>query len=91
MSKSAEVAGAVGALSTLAAALPAEACSLKGLLTGSEICTSKLLGWFIYPLCDPILITSPIYLFPVMLILVGGGVTLLNLLVPAAQPDEDLR
>jgi len=63
----------------------------KDPLTGSEICTSKPLVWFIYPLCDPILITSPIYLFPVMLILVGGGVALLNLLGPAVQPDEDLR
>mmetsp|Transcript_79665 Transcript_79665/g.204949 ORF Transcript_79665/g.204949 Transcript_79665/m.204949 type:complete len:128 (-) Transcript_79665:94-477(-) len=87
----AEVAGAVGALSTLAGALPAEAYSFKGPLTGSEVCTSKPLVWFIYPLCDPIFITSPLYLFPVLLIVVGGGITVLNLLIPATQPDEDLR
>ena len=59
--------------------------------SGSEVCKSKPLVWFIYPLCDPIFVVSPLYLYPICLILFGGGITILNLLIPATQPDEDLR
>mmetsp|Transcript_50014 Transcript_50014/g.132185 ORF Transcript_50014/g.132185 Transcript_50014/m.132185 type:complete len:126 (+) Transcript_50014:79-456(+) len=84
-------AAVAGALVSLASSLPAEAYSFTGPLTGSEVCTSKPLVWFIYPLCDPIFIVSPLYLFPILLIIFGGGITVLNLLIPATQPDEDLR
>merc|ERR1711972_510537 len=90
--KAAEATSAIGALAAVTASLPAEAAyNYKGPLTGSEVCTSKPLVYFIYPLCDPIFLVSPIYLFPILLIIFGGGITILNLLIPATQPDEDLR
>merc|ERR1719151_158265 len=82
---------AAGTLSALAASLPAEAYSYKGPLTGAEVCSSKPLVWFIYPLCDPIFLSCPIYLFPILLVFYGGIITVINLLIPATQPDEDLR
>eukprot|EP00420_Gonyaulax_spinifera_P034286 CAMPEP_0197884686 /NCGR_PEP_ID=MMETSP1439-20131203/11054_1 /TAXON_ID=66791 /ORGANISM="Gonyaulax spinifera, Strain CCMP409" /LENGTH=127 /DNA_ID=CAMNT_0043504425 /DNA_START=68 /DNA_END=451 /DNA_ORIENTATION=+ len=82
---------AAGTLAALTASVPAEAYSYTGPLTGSEVCSSKPLVWFIYPLCDPIFLSCPIYLFPILLIFYGGIITVINLLIPATQPDEDLR
>mmetsp|Transcript_26777 Transcript_26777/g.73602 ORF Transcript_26777/g.73602 Transcript_26777/m.73602 type:complete len:126 (-) Transcript_26777:89-466(-) len=80
---------ALGAIATLSASLPAEA--LKGPLAGSEVCSSKPLVWLIYPLCDPVFLAAPQYLAPLLLIFYGGITTIINLLIPATQPDEDLR
>merc|ERR1740138_554458 len=73
---------ALGALTALGSALPAWAG--KGPLAGTEVClpTSKPLVWVIYPLCDPIYLISPVYLFPILLVIFGGGITVLNLLIP---------
>eukprot|EP00933_Yihiella_yeosuensis_P056398 TRINITY_DN5555_c0_g1_i1.p1 TRINITY_DN5555_c0_g1~~TRINITY_DN5555_c0_g1_i1.p1 ORF type:complete len:129 (+),score=28.58 TRINITY_DN5555_c0_g1_i1:115-501(+) len=80
---------ALGMAASLAGSLPAEA--LVGPLTGSEICRSKPLVYFIYPLCDPIFLVSPIYCAPLALIFFSTLVTVINLAIPATQPDEDLR
>eukprot|EP00933_Yihiella_yeosuensis_P079799 TRINITY_DN93223_c0_g1_i1.p1 TRINITY_DN93223_c0_g1~~TRINITY_DN93223_c0_g1_i1.p1 ORF type:complete len:131 (-),score=19.20 TRINITY_DN93223_c0_g1_i1:133-525(-) len=79
----------LGAVASLAGSMPAEA--LVGPLTGSEICRSKPLVYFIYPLCDPIFLVSPIYCAPLALIFFATLVTVINLAIPATQPDEDLR
>merc|ERR1711870_185019 len=89
--RSADTAPALGALAALTASLPAEAYSYKGPLTGSEVCTSKPLVWFIYPLCDPVFLSCPLYLYPILLVFYGAIITVINLLIPATQPDEDLR
>eukprot|EP00401_Gymnodinium_catenatum_P081873 CAMPEP_0117494234 /NCGR_PEP_ID=MMETSP0784-20121206/19506_1 /TAXON_ID=39447 /ORGANISM="" /LENGTH=134 /DNA_ID=CAMNT_0005289107 /DNA_START=79 /DNA_END=483 /DNA_ORIENTATION=- len=84
----------MGALAALTASLPAEALPkgpFPGPLAGSAICTSKPLVWFIYPLCDWIFLLSPLYLAPVLLAIYAVFITILNLLIPATQPDEDLR
>uniref|UniRef100_A0A7S4VNZ5 Alpha-1,3-glucosyltransferase n=1 Tax=Alexandrium monilatum TaxID=311494 RepID=A0A7S4VNZ5_9DINO len=80
---------ALGAAVALTASLPAEA--FKGPLTGSEVCKSKPLVWFIYPLCDPVFLAAPPYFFPLLFIFYGVIVTTIQLLIPATQPDEDLR
>mmetsp|Transcript_109272 Transcript_109272/g.352766 ORF Transcript_109272/g.352766 Transcript_109272/m.352766 type:complete len:128 (-) Transcript_109272:108-491(-) len=80
---------AFSALVALTAALPAEA--LNGPLAGSEACKSKPLVWFIYPLCDPVFLVAPTYFFPLVFIFYSAIVTTINLLIPATQPDEDLR
>eukprot|EP00933_Yihiella_yeosuensis_P036326 TRINITY_DN3008_c1_g1_i1.p1 TRINITY_DN3008_c1_g1~~TRINITY_DN3008_c1_g1_i1.p1 ORF type:complete len:130 (+),score=32.36 TRINITY_DN3008_c1_g1_i1:74-463(+) len=80
---------ALGLATALATSVPAEA--LTGPLTGSEICRSKPLVYFIYPLCDPIFLVSPIYCAPLALIFFSTLVTVINLAIPATQPDEDLR
>uniref|UniRef100_A0A7S1RA21 Uncharacterized protein n=1 Tax=Alexandrium catenella TaxID=2925 RepID=A0A7S1RA21_ALECA len=80
---------ALGAVATLTASLPAEA--FNGPLTGSEVCKSKPLVWFIYPLCDPVFLAAPMYLYPLLFIFWGVVVTTIQLLIPATQPDEDLR
>eukprot|EP00408_Alexandrium_pacificum_P060579 CAMPEP_0171171470 /NCGR_PEP_ID=MMETSP0790-20130122/9233_1 /TAXON_ID=2925 /ORGANISM="Alexandrium catenella, Strain OF101" /LENGTH=119 /DNA_ID=CAMNT_0011636323 /DNA_START=108 /DNA_END=467 /DNA_ORIENTATION=+ len=80
---------ALGAIATLTASLPAEA--FNGPLTGSEVCKSKPLVWFIYPLCDPVFLAAPMYLYPLLFIFWGVVVTTIQLLIPATQPDEDLR
>mmetsp|Transcript_11567 Transcript_11567/g.29924 ORF Transcript_11567/g.29924 Transcript_11567/m.29924 type:complete len:131 (+) Transcript_11567:91-483(+) len=84
---------AIGAaLAAAGMALPAQASyNWNGPLTGSEICNTKPIVWLIYPLCDPVFLVSPIYLFPITLIVFGSLITVLNLLIPATQPDEDLR
>ena len=56
---------ALGGAATLLATQAAEAYSFTGPLTGSEVCKSKPLVWFIYPLCDPIFVVSPLYLYPI--------------------------
>mmetsp|Transcript_142874 Transcript_142874/g.456620 ORF Transcript_142874/g.456620 Transcript_142874/m.456620 type:complete len:132 (+) Transcript_142874:88-483(+) len=90
--KVSDAASAAAALAALTAALPAQASyNWVGPLTGSEICSTKPIVWLIYPLCDPVFLVSPIYLFPITLIVFGSLVTVLNLLIPATQPDEDLR
>mmetsp|Transcript_142864 Transcript_142864/g.456589 ORF Transcript_142864/g.456589 Transcript_142864/m.456589 type:complete len:132 (+) Transcript_142864:57-452(+) len=87
-----EVPAVLGALAALGTSLPAQASyNWVGPLTGSEICSTKPIVWLIYPLCDPVFLVSPIYLFPITLIAFGSLVTVLNLLIPATQPDEDLR
>uniref|UniRef100_A0A7S4WGX0 Uncharacterized protein n=1 Tax=Alexandrium monilatum TaxID=311494 RepID=A0A7S4WGX0_9DINO len=80
---------ALGAAVALASSLPAEA--FKGPLAGSEVCKSKPLVWFIYPLCDPVFLAAPPYFFPLLFIFYGVIVTTIQLLIPATQPDEDLR
>uniref|UniRef100_A0A7S4SUW3 Alpha-1,3-glucosyltransferase n=1 Tax=Alexandrium monilatum TaxID=311494 RepID=A0A7S4SUW3_9DINO len=80
---------ALGAAVALTASLPAEA--FKGPLAGSEVCKSKPLVWFIYPLCDPVFLAAPPYFFPLLFIFYGVIVTTIQLLIPATQPDEDLR
>merc|ERR1719356_692269 len=89
--KASEASAALGSLAALTASLPAEA--YKGPLTGSEAClpTSKPLVWIIAPLCDPIYLISPIYMYPILLTFFFTIVTTINLLIPATQPDEDLR
>merc|ERR1712107_139206 len=90
--KSADVtAPAVGVLAALTASLPAEAYSFKGPLTGSEICTQKPIFYVIAPACDLIFLVSPIYLTPILIVFWGTIVTVIQLLIPATQPDEDLR
>mmetsp|Transcript_31550 Transcript_31550/g.98114 ORF Transcript_31550/g.98114 Transcript_31550/m.98114 type:complete len:129 (-) Transcript_31550:68-454(-) len=80
---------ALGATVALTASLPAEA--FTGPLTGSEVCKSKPLVWFIYPLCDPVFLAAPTYFFPLIFIFYAVIVTTIQLLIPATQPDEDLR
>mmetsp|Transcript_87678 Transcript_87678/g.272707 ORF Transcript_87678/g.272707 Transcript_87678/m.272707 type:complete len:130 (-) Transcript_87678:87-476(-) len=87
--KSAAEVSALSAAAALAAAVPAEA--LNGPLAGSEACKSKPLVWFIYPLCDPVFLVAPTYFFPLVFIFYSAIVTTINLLIPATQPDEDLR
>merc|ERR1712039_567888 len=89
--KSADAVPAVGALAALTASLPAEAYSFKGPLTGSEVCTQKPLFYIIAPACDPIFFVSPIYLTPILIAFWGVIITVIQLLIPATQPDEDLR
>mmetsp|Transcript_102725 Transcript_102725/g.209254 ORF Transcript_102725/g.209254 Transcript_102725/m.209254 type:complete len:131 (-) Transcript_102725:189-581(-) len=90
--KGSEASAALGALTVLTSGLPAYA-GAKGPLAGTEVClpTSKPILYLIYPLCEPIYLLSPIYLFPILLVIFGGGIAILNLLLPATQPDEDLR
>merc|ERR1719229_2168119 len=89
--KSVDAAPAIGALAALTSSLPAEAYSFKGPLTGSEVCTQKPLFYIIAPACDPIFFISPIYLTPILIIFWGVIITVIQLLIPATQPDEDLR
>eukprot|EP00443_Scrippsiella_acuminata_P048768 CAMPEP_0115206566 /NCGR_PEP_ID=MMETSP0270-20121206/20271_1 /TAXON_ID=71861 /ORGANISM="Scrippsiella trochoidea, Strain CCMP3099" /LENGTH=129 /DNA_ID=CAMNT_0002620141 /DNA_START=76 /DNA_END=465 /DNA_ORIENTATION=+ len=89
--KSTDAVPAVGALAALTASLPAEAYSFKGPLTGSEVCTQKPLFYIIAPACDPIFLVSPIYLAPILIVFWGTIITVIQLLIPATQPDEDLR
>mmetsp|Transcript_10122 Transcript_10122/g.20924 ORF Transcript_10122/g.20924 Transcript_10122/m.20924 type:complete len:129 (+) Transcript_10122:50-436(+) len=88
-SPSAAEISALGAMATLTASLPAEA--FTGPLTGSEVCKSKPLVWFIYPLCDPVFLAAPLYFYPLLAIFYFGIVTTIQLLIPATQADEDLR
>jgi hypothetical protein len=85
---------AMSVLAYFASALPAEAIPkgpFPGPLYGSEICTSKPLVWLIYPLCDLAYFYSPLYLAPVLIVTYGTLITTIQLLIPATQPDEDLR
>ncbi|CAE8626893.1 unnamed protein product [Polarella glacialis] len=79
----------VGALVSLAGSMPAHAW--KGPLAGSEVCVTRYLKWVIYPLCDPVFLVSPIYNFPILLAFFTALITLIQILIPATQPDEDLR
>mmetsp|Transcript_3395 Transcript_3395/g.3981 ORF Transcript_3395/g.3981 Transcript_3395/m.3981 type:complete len:126 (+) Transcript_3395:15-392(+) len=79
----------LGAVAALTASLPAEA--FTGPLTGSEVCKSKPLVWFIYPLCDPVFLAAPLYFYPLLAIFYFVIVTTIQLLIPATQADEDLR
>jgi len=77
---------------TLTAALPADASyGYKGVLEGSEVCAMKPLVYVIYPLCDPVYMVSPIYLYPLVGFVSFALTTIIQLLIPATQPDEDLR
>eukprot|EP00930_Biecheleria_cincta_P067306 TRINITY_DN537_c1_g1_i1.p1 TRINITY_DN537_c1_g1~~TRINITY_DN537_c1_g1_i1.p1 ORF type:complete len:146 (+),score=13.41 TRINITY_DN537_c1_g1_i1:65-439(+) len=80
---------ALGALTSIAAAMPAEA--LDGPLKGAEICTSGPLQYIVLPLCDPIFLVTPIYNFPLVLGFFSVLITAINIALPATQPDEDLR
>ena len=79
---------ALGALASMAGTMPAEA--LKGPLSGTDLCTKPLI-YFIYPLCDPIFLVCPVYNFPLVLGFFAALVTVINLILPETQPDEDLR
>eukprot|EP00440_Ansanella_granifera_P010874 gb/GFBE01011795.1/.p1 GENE.gb/GFBE01011795.1/~~gb/GFBE01011795.1/.p1 ORF type:complete len:125 (+),score=33.24 gb/GFBE01011795.1/:1-375(+) len=80
---------AMGVLTAMADPMAAEA--LKGPLGGSEICVTGAIKYFIYPLCDPVYLTSPIYNFPLVLGFFATLITVINLILPETQPDEDLR
>eukprot|EP00438_Fugacium_kawagutii_P036709 Skav200941 [mRNA] locus=scaffold2433:1189934:1190347:+ [translate_table: standard] len=77
-----------GGLASMAGTMPAEA--LKGPLAGTDLCTKPLI-YFIYPLCDPIFLVCPLYNFPLVLGFFAALVTVINLILPETQPDEDLR
>ncbi|CAJ1416095.1 unnamed protein product [Effrenium voratum] len=79
---------ALGALASMANTMPAEA--LKGPLAGTELCTKPLI-YLIYPLCDPIFLVCPLYNYPLVLGFFAALVTVINLILPETQPDEDLR
>ena len=79
---------ALGALASMAGTMPAEA--LKGPLAGTDLCTKPLI-YFIYPLCDPLFLVCPLYNFPLVLGFFAALVTVINLILPETQPDEDLR
>ena len=82
---------AMGALVTMASSLPAEATvPAKGPLYGTELCTKPLI-YLIYPLCEPVFLVCPLYNFPIVLGFFAGLVTVINLILPETQPDEDLR
>eukprot|EP00929_Paragymnodinium_shiwhaense_P021908 TRINITY_DN1415_c0_g2_i2.p1 TRINITY_DN1415_c0_g2~~TRINITY_DN1415_c0_g2_i2.p1 ORF type:complete len:137 (+),score=15.36 TRINITY_DN1415_c0_g2_i2:58-468(+) len=91
------VAAALGSMAVVAAPLAATAgdpialSPWKGPLYGADVCSTKPLFYFIAPLCDLIYMTSPIFLFPAMLIVYGSLITTLQILLPATQPDPDLR
>merc|ERR1711971_1183169 len=87
----AAVASALGAAAALSSSLPVHAVAkYEGPLTGTSACTKPLI-YFIYPLCDPISIISPLYMTPFLIIFFGTIIPIIQLLVPATQPDEDLR
>eukprot|EP00439_Symbiodinium_sp_Y106_P053659 s1159_g7.t1 len=82
---------AMGALVTMASSLPAEATvPAKGPLYGTELCTKPLI-YLIYPLCEPVFLVCPLYNFPIVLGFFAALVTVINLILPETQPDEDLR
>eukprot|EP00929_Paragymnodinium_shiwhaense_P047912 TRINITY_DN242_c0_g2_i1.p1 TRINITY_DN242_c0_g2~~TRINITY_DN242_c0_g2_i1.p1 ORF type:complete len:135 (+),score=28.33 TRINITY_DN242_c0_g2_i1:63-467(+) len=89
----AALAGAAAASAPLAAYAgdPIALSPWKGPLYGADVCSTKPLFYFIAPLCDLIYMTSPIFLFPAMLIVYGSLITTLQILLPATQPDPDLR
>merc|ERR1712224_1155902 len=85
-------AAALGALVGVANSLPAEA--FTGPLTRSELCDEKKVGLFYYlicPLCDPIFFASPIYNFPFVWAFFATIITIIQVALPASQPDEELR
>mmetsp|Transcript_58047 Transcript_58047/g.138135 ORF Transcript_58047/g.138135 Transcript_58047/m.138135 type:complete len:128 (+) Transcript_58047:74-457(+) len=84
----AAVAAAVAGLGVAVA--PEAAQAATGPLTGTAAC-AKPLAYLIYPLCDPIFLISPLYMGPILVVFWGTVVTVINLLIPATQPDEDLR
>merc|ERR1719491_2400299 len=93
-SNSGTAAAVLGASVALANSLPAEALwhgPFPGPLYGSSVCIDKPIKWFTAPLCDYIYWLSPIYITPVMLAIFAGGVSFVQILIPATQPDEDLR
>mmetsp|Transcript_14591 Transcript_14591/g.21471 ORF Transcript_14591/g.21471 Transcript_14591/m.21471 type:complete len:123 (-) Transcript_14591:86-454(-) len=81
---------ALSAGMALASAVPEAVQAADGPLSGTAAC-SKPLAYLIYPLCDPIFLVSPLYLGPILIVFWGTVVTVINLLIPATQPDEDLR
>mmetsp|Transcript_24849 Transcript_24849/g.57649 ORF Transcript_24849/g.57649 Transcript_24849/m.57649 type:complete len:130 (+) Transcript_24849:57-446(+) len=82
---------AMGALVSMASSLPAEATvPAKGPLYGTELCTKPLI-YVIYPLCEPVFLVCPLYNFPIVLGFFAALVTVINLILPETQPDEDLR
>jgi len=81
----------LGSLVPLVAALPAEAAGGPSLLTGSEVCKPGLIFAWIAPLCDTIWLADPVYQFPLFWFIIASIVLPLQLLIPALQPDEDLR
>ncbi|CAE7581672.1 unnamed protein product [Symbiodinium sp. CCMP2592] len=82
---------AMGALVSMASSLPAEATvPAKGPLYGTELCTKPLI-YIIYPLCEPVFLVCPLYNFPIVLGFFAALVTVINLILPETQPDEDLR
>lgn len=81
----------LGSLVPLMAALPAEAAGDPGPLAGSEICNNLLGLSLIAPLCNTIWLADPVYQFPLFGVIIASIVLPLQLLIPALQPDEDLR
>mmetsp|Transcript_62827 Transcript_62827/g.149858 ORF Transcript_62827/g.149858 Transcript_62827/m.149858 type:complete len:123 (+) Transcript_62827:99-467(+) len=88
-SKAVDAATVLSAGLALTAAAP-EVQAATGPLTGTAAC-QKPLAYLIYPLCDPIFLISPLYMGPILVVFWGTVVTTINLLIPATQPDEDLR
>ena len=82
---------AMGALVTMASSMPAEAVvPTKGPLYGTELCTKPLI-YLIYPLCEPVFLVCPLYNYPLLVAFFAALVTVINLILPETQPDEDLR
>ena len=82
----------MGSLAPLAVAFPAEAAGGPGPLAGSEVCKpDALISQFILPLCDTIWLADPVFQFPLFWVIIASIVLPLQLLIPALQPDEDLR
>jgi len=84
-------AAVLGGLVPLVASFPAEAAGGPGPLAGSEVCKPGIIFSIIAPLCDLIWLVDPVYLYPLFLIIICSIVLPLQLLIPALQPDEDLR
>eukprot|EP00931_Biecheleriopsis_adriatica_P050989 TRINITY_DN2953_c0_g1_i4.p1 TRINITY_DN2953_c0_g1~~TRINITY_DN2953_c0_g1_i4.p1 ORF type:complete len:121 (+),score=29.10 TRINITY_DN2953_c0_g1_i4:72-434(+) len=87
--KNAPAALGAGALASLAGSMPAEA--LPGPLAGADVCVNGGLKYIVYPLCDTIYLVSPVYNFPLVLGFFTVLITIINIILPETQPDEDLR
>eukprot|EP00931_Biecheleriopsis_adriatica_P050988 TRINITY_DN2953_c0_g1_i10.p1 TRINITY_DN2953_c0_g1~~TRINITY_DN2953_c0_g1_i10.p1 ORF type:complete len:128 (+),score=38.78 TRINITY_DN2953_c0_g1_i10:62-445(+) len=80
---------ALGVLASMAGSMPAEA--LPGPLAGADVCVNGGLKYIVYPLCDTIYLVSPVYNFPLVLGFFTVLITIINIILPETQPDEDLR
>merc|ERR1711959_597099 len=86
------VAGAIAMLAAFPGVAEANQGSLgPGPLAGTAACTTTPIKWFVYPFCDSVFWVSPIYMTPVVIGFFAAIVTAIQLVLPATQPDEDLR
>merc|ERR1711904_659640 len=87
------VPGAAGILGAAAAMAPTAAFAAydwPGPLDGTAAC-NKPLFYLVAPLCNGIFWISPIYAAPALFVIITTFITIVQLLIPATQPDEDLR